>query len=240
MPTLGEFLDDLRLTVNRGNSQDQRLRTWTRQAIRFIERNNTFDYMRDFYFVVPEPDSYSFSLNFIDPPRRPKAVEALGVVMVNGQIQPLSKIGHRGAGGNKGFGGYSVNKDTISFSGQVQGSPGLLVLASFFSELPAKESETHPLLDLSDDLVKWQVMIYANARDKGAVTTWGALRDEALRTALISDDEFQKETDLSMEYRGGSDGALIPKGEGLPESLEGLYDVAGLAGVSGLYLIGGP
>lgn len=239
MPTLGEFLDDLRQTVARGNSQDQRLRTWTRQAIRFIERNNTFDYMRDFYYVVPLPDSYSFDLEFVEPPRRLKAVEALGVIMASGQIQTLSKIGHRGAGGQRGFGGYSVNKDTITFSGQVLGSPGLLVLASFFSELPEEETETHPLLELSDDLVKWQVMIYANARDKAAVGTWGALRDEALRTALVSDDEFQKETDLYMEYRGGSDGALIPKGEGLPLTIEGLFNTEGISGVAGLYLIGG-
>lgn len=239
MPTLGEFYDDLRLTLARGNSEEKKIATWTRQAIRFLERNNTFDYMRDFYYVVPEPDSYYFDLEFDSPPRRLKSVDALGVIMSGGGVQPLSKIGFRGAFGHKAFGGYSVNKDTVTFSGQIIGSPGLILLASFFSELP-EQSETHPLLELSDDLVKWQVMIYANARDSKATATWAALRDEALRTALIADDEFQKETDVSMEYRGGSDGQLLLRGDGLPETIEGMFDIEGMSGVAGLYLIGGP
>lgn len=239
MTTLGEFYDDLRLTLARGSSEDKRIATWTRQAIRFLERNNTFDYMRDFYVVVPEPDSYSFDLEFVDPPKRMKSLDALGMISSSGAVASLSKIGFRGARGGSSFGSYSINKDTVSFSGQVLGSPGLLLLASFFSTLP-EQSETHPLLDLSDDLVKWQVMIYANARDSKTAATWAALRDEALRTALVADDEFQKETGISMEYRGGADGHLLPPGDGLPASIEGMYDIEGMAGLAGLYLVGGP
>lgn len=236
MPTLGEFYDDLRKTIARGTSTDAQMKTWTRQAIKHLERNNSFDYMRDYYLIVPEPDSTYMDLGFEG--RKLKAVEHLGVITSSGQIGWSGKMGFQGGYGAHNFGGYAINKDRIFFNGMVPGSPGLLLLASFFSSLPEKETETHPLLELSDDCVKWQVMVYANARDKAAVATWAALRDEALRTTLTSDDEFQKSSDLAMEYRGGSDGRLVPPGSGLPASIYGMFNIEHMFGVAGMFLIG--
>lgn len=239
MPTLAEFYSEVSATIARGSFLDSRLPTWLRQALLLHERNNTFNYMRSFYYVVPEPNQSSFALNFdeLTPPRRMKAPEFLGLVGEDGVVSPLSKLSGRGSGGQNSLGGWSLLGGKIEFSGPVLGSPGLLLRASFYSDLPSSTSESPSFLQFAEDLYKWQVLMTANARDKLQVAIWQGLRDEALRTVLVASDEEEKETDTFMEYRGGSSGNLIPRGSSFPTSVPGSYLIEGTYGVAGMYLI---
>ena len=61
--TVGDFYEDLRIVLARGNTTDERLKVWARVALRFLEREFTFDYMRNTYFLRLAPGARYFDFS---------------------------------------------------------------------------------------------------------------------------------------------------------------------------------
>lgn len=237
MPTVGEFYDDLRETARRGLSLEKQWPVWAKQALRFLERNNTFSYMHGTYAYVPLPDTLDFTLAI----PRIKSVDEIGYLGGDLGTIPLRKIARVGTGG---FGPgdparFWLEGGTVRLAGRLEESKPLIIRLTAYSDWPQAQAETHPMLEFADDLLKYQIL-YQQApalRKVDQMQGWGALRDEALRAALIASDEGEKESEAWMEYRGGS-GGLYPNGSEVHISDWGIATLPDVLGIQGLKQVG--
>lgn len=242
MATVNEFYDNLRRALSRGSSLEQELRDWSKEALKFLERNSTFNYMRDTYILLPFPDVAYFDL---DLPRL-KMVDSLAYFGVNGGAIPITKINRQslGAFNHTRPNGYWLQGNRIYFEGSLIPSGHtseypMILRPVQFSVWPTDGNDTHPLLEFGDDLLKYQVMqqVSPALRKKEEIDAWKLMRDEALQSVLTMQEELEKEDNVTMEYRGGT-GRLYPNAADAVAAIEGMYDVEGVFGAPGLYHVG--
>ncbi len=244
--TVGDFYDDLRAIIARGTSQNARLPTLCRQAVRFFERNNSFDYMRDTFFLIPNPEENFFDLDEDSIPTL-KAVEALAYYGANGGSLYLEKMNKLSLGPNNGnmASQYYLKGRRLYLLGAPRTSIlayPMLLSSSSYSTWPTDEDETHPLLDMADDLIKWQVQLALSIGFRSQEELQGIklMRDEALKTVLDAQEEADRESNAQMLYFGGSDGRLFASSLEAIEYIQGIYDLPETFGVAGIYHAGVP
>lgn len=243
--TVGDFYSDVRTTIARGAVLDSRLPILARQAVRLLERNNTFEYMRDTYFVIPEE-----GLNFFDLPTDQfpvlKDVETLAYFGVNGGHIYLDKIDRNAVGVNSWalpneF--YIQNRRLFLLGAKKEDITDypLLLQTSCYSTWPSDEAEEHPLLDLADDLIKWQIQLTntVGLRSQEELQGYKLLRDEALRSVLLAQDQADRPSSAQMNYYGGGDGRMFATSREAIDHLLGMYDLPETFGVAGIYSVGG-
>ena len=206
MPTtVSEFYDDLRTVIARGTAVDTSFPVWSRAALRFLEREITFDYMKSTFFLLLESDSKFFDFKEERPPIPLKKIEALGYFGQDGGMIPLSRINVNSIGRNIAVvpNGYRQAGTRIYFEGAVD-PPGiapatvcypLMLHTSLFTQWPTIGSSTHPILDIADDLMKYQVMLQSVTivRKQEEMAGWKVLRDEAIGSVRRFQDENELE-----------------------------------------------
>ncbi|PYS90910.1 MAG: hypothetical protein DMF62_03660 [Acidobacteria bacterium] len=251
--TVAEFYDDLRTVIARGTAVDTSIPIWSRSALRFLEREITFDYMKVSFFLLQEPGSKFFDFGAEDPPIPLKRIEALGYFGQDGGMIPLSRINVNSIGRNISVipNGYRQAGTRIFFEGAVS-PPGitetttaypLMLHTSLFTEWPTVGSQTHPILDIADDLIKHQVLLQSvtSVRKQEEMAGWKLLRDEAIGSVrrLQDENELEGSQAAQMDYWGGTTGRLFPNVSAAIAAIKGMYDVPNSFGVAGLYMVGG-
>lgn len=244
--TIGDFYEDLRATIARGTGINSRLPTLCRQAVRLLERNNTFDYMRDIFFLIPEPGVNFFDLDETSIPIL-KAVESLAYYGVNGGSLYFEKVNKLSLGPNNGTlpNQFYLKGRRLFLLGAPQTAVTdypLLLNSSAYSTWPTDENETHPLLDLADDLILWQIQLRNSVgfRSQEEIAGIKLMRDEALHTVMASQQEAEQESNASMQYWGGSDGTLLAGRLETINYILGMFDLPETFGTTGLFHVGGP
>jgi len=248
--TVAEFYDDLRTVIARGTAVDTSIPIWSRSALRFLEREITFDYMKATFFLLLEPGAKFFDFGAHDPPIPLKRIEALGYFGQDGGMIPLARINVNSIGRNIAVipNGYRQAGTKIFFEG-ASNPPGvtpttvsypLMLHASLFTEWPSVGTSSHPILALADDLIKHQVLLQSvtSVRKQEEMAGWKMLRDEAIGSVRRLQDENELETNAQMEYWGGTTGRLFPNVSSAIAAIQGMYDVPDNFGVAGIYLVG--
>jgi hypothetical protein len=248
--TVAEFYDDLRTVIARGTAVDTSIPIWAKSALRFLEREVTFDYMKFTFFLLLEPGAKFFDFATNDPPIPLKKIEALGYFGQDGGMIPLARINVNSIGRNIAIipNGYRQAGTRIFFEG-ASSPPGiiptnvsypLMMHTALFTEWPTNGNTTHPILSLADDLIKHQVLLQSvtSVRKQEEMTGWKLLRDEAIGSIRRLQDENELETNAQMDYWGGTTGRLFPNVSSAIAAIQGMYDVPASFGVAGLYPIG--
>jgi hypothetical protein len=248
--TLTEFYDDLRTVIARGTAVDTSLPIWSRSALRFLEREMTFDYMKVTFFLLLRPGEKFFDFHAQVPPVPLKRIEALGYFGQDGGMIPLARINVKSIGRNIAVipNGYRQAGTRIYFEGAVN-PPGittattaypLILHTSLFTEWPTLGTSTHPILAIADDLLKHQVMLQSvtSVRKQEEMTGWKVLRDEAIGSVRRFQDENELEDKAQMDYWGGTTGRLFPNVSSCVAAIKGMYDVPANFGAAGLYYVG--
>lgn len=250
--TVAEFYDDLRTVIARGTAVDTSIPIWARSALRFLEREITFDYMKFTFFLLLEPGSKFFDFAAHDPPIPLKRIEALGYFGQDGGMIPLARINVNSIGRNIAVvpNGYRQAGTKVFFEG-ASSPPGiiptsvaypLMLHTSLFTDWPSLGTATHPILALADDLIKHQVLLQSvtSVRKQEEMAGWKLLRDEAIGSVRRLQDENELEGSplAQMDYWGGTTGRLFPNVSSAIAAIQGMYDVADSFGVAGLYPVG--
>jgi hypothetical protein len=247
--TVGDFYEDLRVVIARGNTTDERLKVWSRVALRFLEREFTFDYMKNMYFLIMEPGSRSFNFAKQDPPIPLKEIEAIGYYGGDGGMIQFKRRNVFSLAGMNGRldSTYRTMQSQIIFEGTTT-PPGLTTETqaypiqlhnSIFTEWPTDPNATHPILDICDDLMKYQVLLSStpSLRKQSELQGWKFMRDEAITGLRRLEDSKELEDDVRMEYWGGHDGRLFSSASEAIAHICGMYDVPSTFGIAGLYLV---
>ena len=98
--TVAEFYDDLRTVIARGTAVDTSIPIWSRSALRFLEREITFDYMKVSFFLLQEPGSKFFDFGAEDPPNPAKANRSSGLLRPGWRDDPAEPINVNSIGRN--------------------------------------------------------------------------------------------------------------------------------------------
>jgi hypothetical protein len=251
--TVAEFYDDLRTVIARGTAVDTSIPIWSRSALRFLEREITFDYMKATFFLLLEPGSKFFDFGGQSPPIPLKKIEALGYFGQDGGMIPLSRINVNSIGRNIAVipNGYRQAGTSIFFEGAAT-PPGITVTTvsyplmlhtSLFSQWPTAGTSTHPILDIADDLIKHQVLLQSvtSVRKQEEMAGWKLLRDEAIGSVrrLQDENELEGSVHAQMDYWGGTTGRLYPNVSSCVAAIKGMYDLPSTFGTTGLYMVGG-
>lgn len=204
--TLGEFTDQIRADIRRGNSLDALIPAFIRKGALWIERNNTLQYMRVFAEVDidPETDEQPRYISLVNT--RIKSVEWLRWVGDDGSYSYLASRQPQDFplvdnGTPSGYWLDGVERIVLSAT-PTQVLHGEL-MAARYSDWPTTPNSTHWLLDFAEDVLEAQAMLaYAkHARDPGAMEFWKGVFDAALPGLYAADQDFQwANADLKMEY----------------------------------------
>lgn len=184
-------------TALRGGSLASFIPVATRQAVLWTERNYTFQYMRRYAtFLVdkdsPEPRAISF------PNERVKGIDLLRLVMDDGCLVGLRKVDpqeitFRTEGRPTAF--WLDGTDFIWFDKKpVESYSGEIVYNERSNWAALGNSDTHWLLTHAEDFLLYQTMLQISPymRDPTLQTIYKPLRDEALRTLILDDDEMKQ------------------------------------------------
>ena len=247
--TVGDFYEDLRVVLARGATTDERLKVWSRVALRFLEREFTFDYMRNMYFLIPQIGAKLFNFATQVPPIPLKEIEAIGYYGQDGGMIPFKRRNVESRAGMRGSQilTYRTQQTSIIFEGKTV-PPGMTeetasypieIHNSIFTEWPTDENASHPILDICDDLMKYQVLLGStpSLRKQSELQGWKFMRDEAITGLRRLEDSKAMEDDVRMEYLGGSDGRLFSSASDAIAHICGMYDVPQTFGIAGLYLV---
>ena len=206
--TVGDFYEDLRIVLARGNTTDERLKVWARVALRFLEREFTFDYMRNTYFLILAPGARYFDFSQHTPPISLKEIEALGYYGGDGGMIQFKR---RNVASMAGMNGsldscYRTAQSRIIFEGTttppglttVDQSYPLLLHTGVFTEWPSDENASHPILEIADDLMKYQVLLSStpSLRKQSELQGWKFMRDEAITGLRRLEDSKELEDDV--------------------------------------------
>ena len=230
MPTLGEFHTLVRDSINLGDSIDARILAAVRQAVLWLERNYNFRYMHHsdiFFFAPPSVAGPIYAAATGQGPYQlqglPKKVDTVYTwesTSDSSTLYFLERIQKEDADTVetcRPFSYYTEGDGPYFYIGQL---PDIVYYGYFkywgYSTWPAltavtmyTSAATHWLVTYAEDLLLHQTMMQLAPilRDPEMGASAKPLRDEALRTLLLTEDEFQ-DSDRSqvMNYRGYSYG----------------------------------
>lgn len=219
MPTLGEFNTLLRDTVRLGTRVDSLILASVRQAVLWLERNYDFRYMKqeEVQFYNPTTARGPYALANV-----PKVVRSVGTYE---SPTDLTKIYWMQRVQDKDVDNYPTErplayyvKNNSIYLNAVPDAVYYGVVNYFkYSTFPAittsnMYSSTDPslwLVTYGEDLLLQQalMMLAIALKDVELGASARALRDEALRTLLLAEDEFTySDEDATLAYRGSYNG----------------------------------
>lgn len=212
--TLGEFHAMVARASRRGTSIPEQIVDSTKLAVMWLERNYTFEYMETFrlFQVVQGSRVLNFPTNTLI-----KSFKFVRLLGTDGYYTELQKVQPQDLGGirtaSNSVGSdltpghyFTVGKSSIVFD-SVPGSD-INGEAMFFSysDWPVGSDETHPLLGFAADVLLQQTMLQVAGilKDSEMAGVYKVLRDEALKTLVIAEEESKHGGEsVSMAYRGG-------------------------------------
>lgn len=217
---LGEFHALVSSSLNRGTSLDSSIPDKVRQAVRWIERNYTFQYMRR--WVEGSIDA-SVATPYIIPlyDLRPKAIEAFRLIDSETskyrdlkRIDPKERNG-RGAWPPSGYWLDGVN--SIILDAEPTEDQDYEIHLHQYTALPTDTDFQHWLIDNAEDLLLFTSLWYmgVSLRDDRMISAYKLLREEAMQTLHIAEQDIQhNDRDAVMHYsppydipeRGDEDG----------------------------------
>jgi hypothetical protein len=205
---LGEFKAELKLVIRRGDSMDDLIPGFIRQAAFWLERNRTMNYMLRFGQIEVDPDA-------TDTPRyieldntRIKSIPMFRWINSDGSYSNLTKKDPRDMtvleAGVPAFYWLS-GVSTIVLSGTPDEVLNGELWVARYSAWPISDDATHWLLDNGEDVLQARSMINfaKHIRDPELREHWKAVFDESLVGFYAAEDELAWEnSDIRMEYRG--------------------------------------
>lgn len=211
---LGEFKQQLKDNIRRGDSLDAVIPGFIRQAALWLERNRTMNYMRKFAEITIDPD--------VDDAPRYVSLEDTRIK----SIQFFRWTGQAGITADDNGYLYMQMKDPRDFPQLTTGIPAFyypngvssMVLSATpdqvlngelwcarYSAWPTADSATHWLMDNAEDVLEARAMMNMakHARDPDMRAHWKTVLDDGLIGLYAAEDEFMLEnTELVMEYGG--------------------------------------
>lgn len=192
---ISELYSAISESINRGTSYDSALPLWTRRAVRWLERNNSFKYMERYVSFTLDPASASPRV--IAMPALLKSFNFMRLVDDDGTYHPIVQVDPQDVTA------ISTNEDPKGF--WLDGVEYLWLDAipaeersgemSYvqYTTWPSDTAEEPTILKLADDLVHAQtIMTMAPLlRDADLLQVMKAVRDEALKSFLDSDYELR-------------------------------------------------
>lgn len=206
---LGEFHDEVSATIARGTAMDAHIPGYTRRAARWLERNYTFAYMKQFLELVIDLDVASTPRYIELGPGAPKSIPMFRWVNDDGGFTYLKKIDPWEVTA------YSTEEGLIPSGYWLDGIKRIVLAHTPTTNLngeislvrytpwPSQETFTHWLLDNAEDVLLAQTlfMMAPRLRAPNMRQEYQAMRDEGLNTLLRAEDEFQYQGDSgSMGY----------------------------------------
>jgi hypothetical protein len=204
---LGEFHAEIKASLARGDSLDAIIPGYTRRAALWMERNYTFQYMKQFLEVDIDPTLASTPRYIELGPGAPKAIPMFRWVLGDGTYMPLTKVD-------------PLRLDALEVSTPesywldgtrriiLSSTPGEVLHGELridrYTPWPAELTFTHWLLDRAEDVMLAQtlIMMSIHLRDPRLRDNYKQMRDEGMLTLLNAEDELQYgNQDGAMEYR---------------------------------------
>jgi len=207
---LGEFHSLVSESLNRGTSLDARIPSKVRQAVRWIERNYTYQYMRRWLSGTIDtslPDAEVIPLYQLYP----KAIEAVRLWPSDNprsQFHDLKRIDPKErTSRTTDVSGYWLDGvNSIILDGtptDVSGSIPYEIHLHQYTAWPTDTNYEHWLIDNAEDMLLYTTLFYmgVSLRDSRMIADYKALRDEAQQTLHISEQEIQNnDRSASMVY----------------------------------------
>jgi hypothetical protein len=190
-------------------SLDATLRTSAvRQAVQFIERNWTLQYMKR--FVTFSFDTASTEPRALTPPSRPKSIKFVRIIKADGTFHYIKRVNPRDVIGVEvkipdGF--WLDAFDFIWFDNtpdQDYSAEMLYIQKTDWDGV--QDNGTHWLIDNAEDtlLARAILQLAPSIREPKLIAWYDKLWQEGIRTLLLEDDETNYDgTDESMTYVGG-------------------------------------
>lgn len=213
MTTLAEFHTELKASLNRGAALDDYLAPFTARAVRWLERNSNFSYMRNFYTMTMDTGAtYPRTLQL--PHKRVKKIEFFRIDRGDTadtydyliQIEPKDQLSYYTG---KPVAYWRINEEFL----QLDRTPDLdyecQLLWYEYTAFPSSnvgginDNYEHWLMDYAGDALSAQTLIlFATLlRDHSMRQDYREVRDEALRTLLIEQEESDNaNTQEDMNY----------------------------------------
>lgn len=211
---LGDFKDQLKSAIKRGDSYDDRLDGFIRRAARWIEQNYTLQYMRRRFRLVSVVGDDTIDL----PPNVPiKSIEYLRFDGTDGTRYEMTK-GDLSDGNIEWtqadrYSSWPSNRDIMPSHFYLDGVRALVFNRSFtevlngqgimaqYSDFPRKDNQTHWLLQNAEGLMLRQALLefLVDARDDRGAQAVMLKRQEDIQVLLNADYELRHTgQDLSL------------------------------------------
>lgn len=199
MATLGELHTTISSALARGTALDAQIPTYLRQAARWVERNQTYQYMRKNGIVlvdlasdypqvvqVPNPNWKSIDGVRLIPP---EAVGATRSYYQIGKVNP-NDISFLESGLPNGY--YLNGTEQLVLNRTPLEALSVEIFWTEFTSWPTAPQATNWLLLNGEDLLLNQTLIMMGnyLRDPRMIQTYISQRDEAIKTLSIAQDEM--------------------------------------------------
>lgn len=203
---LAAFHSNISATIRRGTSVDALIPGWVEQAARFLELDNTFEYMKEVVETQTTVDS-----NLLTLAKELKRVEFVRLVgKVEGQaprayiylnkVEPKDVLGLESAWpvGYWNEGSMKLRIDTVP-----NVALDLEIGASFLTDWPTDTTETPTLLKRYMGLLRAQTMLEAarELKDVRMAEDWAQARKEQLAVVFRAEEELVwNDQSITQEY----------------------------------------
>lgn len=192
--TLAELHTLIRANVGRGTALNTEIRQLTKQAALLIERNHSFAYMEKFgAFTI---DYTSDDPEAVALPSRLKSIRFVRIVADDGAYTELERIDAHdmsalGEGTPTAY--WMDGESNIIINATPTENINYQIQWYEFTDWPSDTSETPWLCKWAPDLLVAEtlILIAALTRDPNLRMIYAQQRDEAMKTALILDDEMR-------------------------------------------------
>lgn len=193
---LGELHQEIKLSLARGSELDSIIPGFVRRAAKWLERNYTFAYMRQFLELHIDLETAT-TPGYIELGRgAPKAINMFRWIGDDGEYSYLKRIepkevAVRATGVATGYWLDGVKRIVLSAT-PTQNLNGELQLARY-TAWPANADEfEHWLIDQAEDVLIAQtlMMMAPRLRDPRLIDTYKSVRDEGLTTLINAEDEI--------------------------------------------------
>lgn len=205
--SIGDFHTTVRTWLKRGTALDDTIPTAVRMAARFLERNYTFMYMKQWFEVTVEADDRYITL----PSNLFRQVNFFRFRNTENEFRTIRRINPLQQ--------TSISEDTPSGFWR-DGATRLILDAATPEELtgevqavvltdwPTNLNSTHWLIDVAEDVLLAQTLMYSGfgQRDVAMYQMYKTIRDEGLQTLVQSEQEAEYSgTDDVMLYTPDTD-----------------------------------
>jgi hypothetical protein len=203
--TLGEFYTLLRTVIARGSSMDPLLPTFTAQALRWLERNNSFKYMVDVNTtVLPLGNEAGFAALGLPVDETLKSIDSVTVevpeqILQVKQVMDVSWVTEPPATPTLYWIDWKNKK--LRWNAEVNEARPVRLHYAQFSLLPSSTASSLWLLENASDVLLYQAVVqFAMVmRDVQLAQSYAAMRDQGLRTlALQQEAQEQANSELWM------------------------------------------